>query len=156
MRLITRALMESRRRRNSIRGSNVSLLPFIQGLLPTLKRAQRRIAQAVVDDPERFISRPISGLARDCRVSAGSIVLFCKSMGLRGFPALKIALARELSEPVLVPGKKLENQDGIPSIVQRVFEQHIDSLRQTLRLNTVETLNDAAKFLGGAKRIALF
>ena len=148
--------MESRRRRNSIRGSNVSLLPFIQGLLPTLKRAQRRIAQAVVDDPERFISRPISGLARDCRVSAGSIVLFCKSMGLRGFPALKIALARELSEPVLVPGKKLENQDGIPSIVQRVFEQHIDSLRQTLRLNTVETLNDAAKFLGGAKRIALF
>jgi DNA-binding MurR/RpiR family transcriptional regulator len=77
-------------------------------------------------------------------------------MGLKGFPALKIALARELSEPVLVPGKKLGNPDGIPSIVQRVFEQHIESLRQTLRLNTVETLNTAAKLLGGAKRIVLF
>jgi DNA-binding MurR/RpiR family transcriptional regulator len=29
-------------------------------------------------------------------------------------------------------------------------------LRQTLRLNTVETLNTAAKLLGGAKRIVLF
>src|SRR6266571_721963 len=102
--------MESRRRRNSIRGSNVSLLPFIQGLLPTLKRAQRRIAQAIVDDPEHFISRPISGLATDCGVSTGSIVLFCKSFGIRGFPALKIALARELSEPVLLPGQNIGKQ----------------------------------------------
>jgi RpiR family carbohydrate utilization transcriptional regulator len=148
--------MKADRRKNLVRGPDVPLLPYLQGLLPTLKRAQRRIAQAVVDDPERFISRPIYGVATDCGVSAGSIVLFCKSMGLRGFPALKIAVARELSEPMLLPGKKIDNQDGIPSIVQRVFDQHIESLRQTLRLNTVETLNTAAKLLIDAKRIVLF
>lgn len=148
--------MEAGRRKNLLRGPTVPLLPLVQGLLPTLKRAQRRIAQSVVDDPEAFISSTISELARDCGVSAGSIVIFCKSIGLKGFPALKIALARELSEPVLFPGKKVENQDGIPLIVQRVFEQHVESLRQTLRLNTAETLNTAVEFLLAAKRIVLF
>ncbi len=148
--------MKPRGRGTGARSQRISLLPLISGLLPTLKRAKRRIAEAVLNDPERFITRSISELATDCGVSAGSIVIFCRSMGLRGFPALKIALARELSEQVLLPREKIENQGGIPSVVQRVFEQHIESLRQTLQLNTAETLNTAAKFLGDGKRIVLF
>ena len=83
------------------RNPKVALMPLIQGMLPSLKRAQRRIAEAVLDDPEQFVSHSISELAADYGVSAGSIVIFCKSLGLRGFPALKIAIARELSEPAV-------------------------------------------------------
>jgi RpiR family carbohydrate utilization transcriptional regulator len=133
-----------------------ALMPLIQGRLPTLKRAQRRIAEAVVGDPEQFISHSISELAADCGVSAGSIVIFCKSLGLRGFPALKIALARELSEPVLLSGDKTAPSTGLPSMLETVFERHVESLRQTLKLNTPESFHAAVKFLLKTRHIVLF
>ena len=145
------------------RAHGVELLPFIRGLLPTFRRAQRRIADAVLNDPERFISRPISQLAKDCGVSPGSIVLFCQSLKLAGLPALKIALARELAAPMLpFLNKEFEHRDGASAILQRVLEQHIESLHQTFKLNAVGKLN-AASALGEAvevvlkaKRIVLF
>src|SRR5579875_1300662 len=85
-----------------------ALLPFIQGRLPTLKRARRRIAEANIRDPEDFIAHSISELAAEARVSPGSIVMFCKSLGLKGLPTLKMALARELSEPFFVPRNQMK------------------------------------------------
>jgi DNA-binding MurR/RpiR family transcriptional regulator len=131
-------------------------MPLIEGRLPTLKRAQRRIAEAIIGDPEQFISHSISTLAADYGVSAGSIVIFCKSLGLKGFPALKIAIARELSEPVLLSGRKKEQQTGLPSFLQGVFERHVGSLRQTLKLNPPESFLAAVKSLLKTKRIVLF
>jgi DNA-binding MurR/RpiR family transcriptional regulator len=131
-------------------------MPLLQGMLPSLKRAQRRIAEAVLDDPEQFVSHSISELAAEYGVSAGSIVIFCKSLGLRGFPALKIAIARELSEPVLLSGESSHPQHGVPSILEEVFERHVESLRQTFKLNTTESFETAVKFLLKAKRIVLF
>jgi RpiR family transcriptional regulator, carbohydrate utilization regulator len=138
------------------RSPNAALMPLIQGMLPSLKRAQRRIAEAVLDDPEQFVSHSISELAADYGVSAGSIVIFCKSLGLKGFPALKIAIARELSEPVLLSGTTLHSQDGVPSILEEVFERHVESLRQTFKLNTTESFETAVKYLLKAKHIVLF
>ena len=131
-------------------------MPLLQGKLPTLKRAQRRIAEGVVGDPEQFISHSISELATAYGVSAGSIVIFCKSLGLKGFPALKIALARELSEPVLLSGEKNHQPTGLPAILQRVFERHVESLHQTQKLNPPQSFEAAVKSLLKSRRIVLF
>ena len=134
---------------------DIGLLPYIQGLLPNLKRAQRRIAEAVLSDPERFISDPISELAGACKVSTGSIVLFCRSLGLRGFSALKIALARDLAETVLSLGRTPRSYRGALG-PDDVFEYHIESLRQTLKLNKPASFNAVVRSLLRAKRIVLF
>jgi RpiR family transcriptional regulator, carbohydrate utilization regulator len=131
-------------------------MPLIQGMLPALKRAQRRIAEAVIADPEQFVSHSISELAADYGVSPGSIVIFCKSLGLRGFPALKIALARELSEPVFFSAEKNAPRTGLPSVLQRVFKRHVESLHQTLNLNAPDSFEAAVKSLVKTRRIVLF
>lgn len=134
-----------------------ALLPLIQGLMPGMKRAQRDIAEAIIRDPEQFISQTISELAHTCGVSTGSIVLFCRSLGMKGFPALKIALARELAEPVLpIFNKRLKGKEDTPQILQRVLEEHVASLQQTLNLNTAQGLNAAAGAMLKARRIVLF
>jgi len=139
------------------RGHAVELLPLIRGLLPTFQRVQRRIAEAVLNDPERFISRSISQLAEDCGVSPGSIVLFCQSLKLAGFPALKIALARELAAPVLpFFSKEFESRDGASAILKRVLEQHVESLHETFKLNTASALGEAVEVMLKAKRIVFF
>ncbi len=135
----------------------MGLLPLIRGLLPTFQPAQRQIAEVVLNDPERFISQSISQLAEDCGVSAGSIVLFCKSLRLAGLPALKIALARELAAPVLpFFDKKFESREGASAIFQRVLEEHVKGLHETLKLNSPRALDEAAAAMLRAERIVLF
>src|SRR5579875_1374046 len=133
-----------------------ALLPFIQGRLPTLKRARRRIAEAIIRDPEDFIAHSISELAAEARVSPGSIVMFCKSLGLKGLPTLKMALARELSEPFFVPRNQMKNHDAGASTLQKVFGEHIRALQETLRINSNDVLRHAVKVLAKAQRITLF
>lgn len=137
-------------------GHHKTLLPVIQGRLPTLKRVQRRIAEAVIKDPEQFIAQPISELAERCEVSPGSIVIFCKSLGLKGLPALKMALARELAGPLFASPGKTGSQNHAPAVLQKVFEEHIKALQDTLRLNAPETLAEAVRLLTKGRRIVLF
>jgi RpiR family transcriptional regulator, carbohydrate utilization regulator len=131
------------------------LLLLIRGQLSFFKRAQRRIAEALLNDPETFISHSVSELAELSGVSTGSVVLFCKSLGLPGLPALKISLARELAEAVL-PSAERPGPRGAGSILQRVSSEHIRSLRETLRLNAAQTLTEAATTLAHGRRIVLF
>jgi RpiR family transcriptional regulator, carbohydrate utilization regulator len=131
------------------------VLPWIRGLSPTLKRAQRQIAKAILDDPEQFITQSISELAEGCGVSPGSVVSFCKSLGLRVFPALKIRLARELVEPVFPLGQAKGRRDG-SRILQQVFHEHVKALHETLRLNSPRSVQAAALALAGARRVVLF
>jgi len=133
-----------------------SLIPLIRGRIPSLKRAQRRIAEEIVRDPEQFIAQSISELAGRCQVSTGSIVHFCKSLGLRGFPHLKVALARGLSEPLFPSSRKMGAESGAGEILEMVFQEHTQALRDTLQLNSAATLEAAVKVLLKARRTFLF
>jgi DNA-binding MurR/RpiR family transcriptional regulator len=74
-------------------GSDIGILVTIRSLLPNLAPVERRVAQAVLDDPQGVAWRSISELARTCGTSATSVVRFCRAIGLRGYPDLRLALA---------------------------------------------------------------
>ena len=73
--------------------ADVGILVTIRSLLPNLAPVERRVAQAVLDDPQGVAWRSISELARACGTSATSVVRFCRAIGLRGYPDLRLALA---------------------------------------------------------------
>jgi DNA-binding MurR/RpiR family transcriptional regulator len=95
-------------------------------------------------------------LANRAGVSTGAIVQFCKALRLKGLPALKIALARDLAEPVFAFPQEGNDRSGSTDILHRVFQEHLKSLNQTLQLNSVSSLNAAAGALLKARRIVLF
>src|ERR1700745_3957118 len=74
-------------------GPDTGILVTIRSLLPNLAPVERRVAQAVLDDPQGVARRSISELARACGTSATSVVRFCRAVGLRGYPDLRLALA---------------------------------------------------------------
>src|SRR5919201_2190642 len=75
------------------RGPDPGILITIRSLLPDLAPVEQRVAQAVLDDPGGVAWRSISELARSCGTSATSVVRFCRAIGLRGYPDLRLALA---------------------------------------------------------------
>ena len=85
----------------STAGPDVGILITIRSLLPNLAPVEQRVAQAVLDDPGGVAWRSISELAQSCGTSATSVVRFCRAIGLKGYPELRLALARaEQTAPV--------------------------------------------------------
>src|ERR671937_365962 len=74
------------------------LLVYLQAILPSLNPTERLIGEYVLQDPERVLSSSISEMRRGSGASVGSIVGFCRSLGVKGFADFKIALARELAQ----------------------------------------------------------
>ena len=134
------------------------LLVYIQGILPSLNPTERLIAEYVLHDPERILSSSIAEMRDGSGASVGSIVGFCRRLGLKGFAEFKIALARELAQSGFsgfAPGS-----DGAPSqngtVFDKVFQFHAQSLVDTLQINSQETMRQAARALERARQIELF
>src|ERR1700744_1194883 len=72
----------------------IGILVTIRSLLPNLAPVERRVAQAVLDDPGGAARQSISELSRPCGPSAATpVVRFCRAVGLSGSPELRLALA---------------------------------------------------------------
>jgi len=72
----------------------VSVLIKVRGVLPNLRPAQRRVAEAVLAEPAGISESSITAVARRCQTSETTVLRFCRAIGLAGYPELRIALAR--------------------------------------------------------------
>jgi len=134
------------------------LLVYIQGTLPSLNPTERVIASYVLDDPERVLSSSIGEMRDGSGASVGSIVGFCRTLGLKGFADFKIALARELAQGgfsgFASAADGSSSQNG--TVFEKVFQFHAQSLVDTLQINSQETMRRSAQALERAHRIELF
>jgi DNA-binding MurR/RpiR family transcriptional regulator len=72
----------------------VSVLIKVRGVLPNLRPAERRVAEAVLADPAGISESSITAVARRCQTSETTVLRFCGAIGLAGYPELRIASAR--------------------------------------------------------------
>src|ERR1700693_1663137 len=105
-------------------GAKRPVLLYLQGILASLSPAERLIADCVLADPERVITSSIADIKKYSGASVGSVVVFCRRLGLKGFADFKIALARDLAQSGLPTGDA--KQKG--SLFEKVFQFHAQSL----------------------------
>jgi DNA-binding MurR/RpiR family transcriptional regulator len=72
----------------------VSVLIKVRGVLPNLRPAERRVAEAVLADPAGISESSITAVARRCQTSETTVLRFCRAIGLAGYPEPRIASAR--------------------------------------------------------------
>jgi RpiR family carbohydrate utilization transcriptional regulator len=130
------------------------VLVYLQAILPSLNPVERLIAEYVLQDPERILSSSIGDLRQGSGASVGSIIGFCRILGVKGFAAFKITLARELSQSGLFGSQKAGQENN--SVIQNVFEFQIQSLKETLQLNAADALERVSRVLELARRIEFF
>ncbi len=141
-------------RRGAAESSKRPVLIYLQAMLPSLNPVERVIALYVLRDPEKILSSSIAELRRGSGASVGSIISFCRSLGVKGFAEFKITLARELSQGGLSVPPKAGQENG--SVFQNVFEFQSQCLRETLQLNSPDQLEKVSRVLERARRIEFF
>lgn len=128
------------------------VLSHLKAILASLNPAERAITDCVLGDPEKVIVSSIAEMKEICGASVGSIVAFCRRLGMKGFAEFKIALARELAQSGLPAGQTKPNG----SILEKVFQFHAQSLIETLQINPRATFERVAQTLEKVSRIEFF
>jgi DNA-binding MurR/RpiR family transcriptional regulator len=123
---------------------------------PNMARSAQRIADFVLAQPQEIVGMSVTDIAEAVDVSEGSIINFCRSIGLSGFQQLKLSLAQELVQPVQFIHEDLEPGDNVEAICRKVFHSGIQALRDTMSVLDPATLTAAMETLRRAKRIEIY
>jgi DNA-binding MurR/RpiR family transcriptional regulator len=141
-------------------GPDIGILVTIRSLLPNLAPVERRVAQAVLDDPQGVAWRSISELARTCGTSATSVVRFCRAIGLRGYPDLRLALAgavaRDDVTSVTTAAHDIAPDDDAATITKKIAYADARAVTDTANHLDIATLVQVTEALAKAGRIDIY
>lgn len=141
--------------------SNRTLLTHIRSLLPSLAPAERRVAEAAVADPAGVATKTISQLAELCETSETTVVRFCRAIGIRGYPELRIALASAAGRadtaghPVGV-GSDIGPDDSLDDVLQKVGYADAHAVQDTVRQLDTQRLGVVIDAINSARRTELY
>jgi DNA-binding MurR/RpiR family transcriptional regulator len=136
-----------------------SLAVRLRAILPSLSRSERRVAQQVLDDPRAVAASTISELAEKCATSETTVIRFCRTLGLSGYPQLRLALATESGRAdtgVRVVGSDIRPGDDLAAIVEKIAFADARAVEETATHLDVAGLQAVVDALVAARRIDLY
>ncbi|MFN3522577.1 MAG: MurR/RpiR family transcriptional regulator [Phenylobacterium sp.] len=131
-------------------------LSRIRALHPGFPPGARRIADFVLEQPERIVRMSVTELSEATESSEGSVINFCQKLGLSGFQQLKLSLAQEIVQPVHFIHEDLEPEDDADTVCRKIFHSGIQVLRDTLTVLDPKALARSVEVFRSAKRIEIY
>ncbi len=136
------------------------ILVTVRALLPNLAPVEQRVARQVLADPFGTARQAISELAALCDTSATTVVRFCRAVGLRGYPELRIALAAAAAHAGqgsgVEPSHDIMPNDDPATIAEKIARADARAVTDTARHLDVGTLVQVVDVLAGARRIDIY
>jgi DNA-binding MurR/RpiR family transcriptional regulator len=137
----------------------VPLLVRLRGIRPSLSPAEDRVAEQVLANPRAAAALTISELAAAATTSETTVLRFCRRLGLRGYPQLRLRLAEEGAQPrsgTAAQDTDISAKDSIADIVAKVAFADASAVEETAQQLDHDNLAAAAKAIGSAKRVDIY
>lgn len=131
-------------------------LTRIRSSLGQMSRTAARIGAHVLEHPSEVVGMSITDLAALVDASEGSVINFCRGIGLSGFQHLKLSLAQETVQPVQFIHEDLDKDDTTESVCRKVFHSGIQALRDSLSVLDPRSLAEAVEVIRAAKRVEIY
>jgi RpiR family transcriptional regulator, carbohydrate utilization regulator len=128
----------------------------LQAIRPNLAPTAQRIADYVLRHAADVIHMSVTEVAERANASEGSVVSLCQQIGARGFQQLKIALARDLVQPVQFIHEDLARGDDVGTVASKIFHSGMQAMQDTLRVIDTGALGRAVKAILAAKRVEVY
>lgn len=142
---------------SSNNGACMECFETIQVNMPTYSRSQRTIAQYIIDHPSRALSLSIHDMAAEIGTSASSITRFCRKLGYDSLRDMRVSLAASSDHRAAEDFQEAMSIVGSPERLASDYLQHItDVCGKTLEVNSMETLQEAARLIAQAESVYLF
>lgn len=131
-----------------------NILTQIKSQYRYFTKVEKRIADIILNDPQKFVTYPTSTVAQLANVSQGSVNNFSRKFCEDGFSFLKLQIVRCISkqEDDLMPVKASREKD-ILFFAERKARQDISALGHTIEINDKSSLEKAVDYITDAQNI---
>ncbi|NMD38341.1 MAG: MurR/RpiR family transcriptional regulator [Christensenellaceae bacterium] len=136
------------------------LITKMKLLSNTFTKAEKKIADYILENGNDVLYMSISELAETCGVGDTSVFRFCKHLDKKGYMDFKMDLAQALSlrednSPNISDNSGF-SKDSIEDIAEKSLKLNIDALHETLRINDIKNIEKAAELMLSANRIMFY
>ena len=138
----------------SVTGPNV--IENIRVLHAGLRKSDRKVADVVLADPERFINATIAETADTAGVSQPTVIRFCAAIGCEGFQDFKIRLAQSLALGTPATHSVISDDDTSRQVATKIFNYTITSLDWARHKLDISAIDQAVETILAAKHLEFF
>jgi DNA-binding MurR/RpiR family transcriptional regulator len=135
--------------------SSVNSLTRIRSSYPALAASEARVAEWVMQQPEKIVHLSMAQVAQACGVSDTTVLRFCRNAGFQGYTDLKLSVARDITSPTQIIHDDIVAGDSPGTIARKVFLSNIQAMYDTLEVLDENALSKAIDLLSSARRILI-
>jgi DNA-binding MurR/RpiR family transcriptional regulator len=135
---------------------SLNCLGAIRSSYHKFSEKEKKIADYILEKPELVIHRTINEVAEDLNIADATVFRFSKHIGFKGFQAMKIALASEISTPIRTASEDTNEVDREKAQVEKIFTSNIRMLQNTIQMLDHESIKKAIGLIMTSKRVELF
>ncbi|MBS1203408.1 MAG: transcriptional regulator [Proteobacteria bacterium] len=126
---------------------------------PGLAQSDKKLAEFLLEKPDRARHLSSQQLAAEAGVSQSSVVKFAQKMDFKGFPAMKLAISEALASnpnPYSIPvHNKIRGDDPLRVVGEKLINEYQSAMHASLDVNSEEKLLESVCLLRDARRIIL-
>ena len=133
-----------------------NMLEVVRMMRGELRKSDRKVADAVLDDPRRVIGATVAEMAGLAGVSQPTVIRFAVAVGCAGYGDFKLRLAQSLALGTPATHSVLLDTDPPEAVVEKIFDYTITSLDWARHHLDRAALERAIVILQGARSIEFF
>lgn len=125
----------------------------------TFTKAQKKLADLVLNDPRSVLYKSITELANLCNIGDATVSRFCRDLKFKSFQEFKLAIAQSFSMEEKEPdfsGSTITMQDSISLMAKKILCKNIEALNETFALINEKRISQVTDWLVDAQRIMFF
>jgi len=139
---------------------NGGIITYISSVYNSLTKSEKKVADAVIKDPNKTIYSSISDFADEAQVGDTTILRFCRKIGFKSYQAFKLALAQEISnqdnEAVSALNVELREGDTLEELARKTLNINVCARNETLSLLDLKEVKKAVDSIVSAKKINFY
>ena len=139
-----------------MKGEFMSCIFKIKEGLNSFTNTEKKLANYILKNKEEVVNLSAQELSDKADISPAAVVRFSKTLGYKGFTALKVDLAKDRDERENDTSVIISAEDSIKDIIRKVKVSNTSSIDETIGLLNIDTINSVVEAMINAKRIYLF
>ncbi|WP_208559498.1 MurR/RpiR family transcriptional regulator [Marinilactibacillus kalidii] len=133
-----------------------NILGRIKSIADQLPKAEKKIAQVILEKPEEVVHMTASNLGKAADSSAATVIRLCKRVDIPSFTQLKVLISREVIHTNPTGYSDITPDEPIEEIMDKLLGNAFQTMQDTVSLIQEKPLLEAVEVLKASSIIYLF
>ncbi|MCI8765915.1 MAG: MurR/RpiR family transcriptional regulator [Lachnospiraceae bacterium] len=142
-------------RKNEEFSEDIEYVGRIKMQYASLSKAQKRIANYILNHREAVIHYSITTMAQKTGTVPSTVTRFCQALSYKGFSELKVYMEKNLASPLAMDAP-IQKGDTIQVVIQKLMNTFQNAVSDTMRTLDGKALTRVVDAILNAKNIVFF